>query len=106
MLVDGIGGHFGDVLRRLGLNVEGDERVRHEVVDRLEPLLPDEVLPIVEQPVVEGLVTKPEETGGGGHHRTRKGQISRLDASGSLLPADGVSTLRPRCASLAAVGFP
>lgn len=61
MLVDGVGGHFGDVLGRLGLDVEGDERVRHQVVDRLEPLLPDEVLPVVEQPVVEGLVTEPEE---------------------------------------------
>lgn len=77
MLVDGIGGHLGDVLRRPGLDVEGDERVRHQVVDRLEPLLPDEVLPIVEQPVVEGLVTKPEEMEGGGHHRTREGQIGR-----------------------------
>lgn len=66
MLVDGIGGHLGDVLRRLGLDVEGDERVRDEVVDRLEPLLPDEVLPIVEQPVVEGLVTKPS-----GHTKVR-----------------------------------
>lgn len=73
MLVDGIGGHFGNVLRRLGLDVEGDERVRHEVVDRLEPLLPDEVLPIVEQPVVEGLVTKPEHRTQGvtGHPKVR-----------------------------------
>lgn len=70
MLVDGIGGHFGDVLRRLGLDVEGDERVRHEVVDRLEPLLPDKVLPIVEQPVVEGLVSKPGETEGRARHRS------------------------------------
>lgn len=67
MLVDGIGGHLGDVLRRLGLDVEGDERVRDEVVDRLEPLLPDEVLSIVEQPVVEGLVAKPAAMGGRGH---------------------------------------
>lgn len=71
MLVDGIGGHSGDVLRRLGLDVEGDERVRHQVVDRLEPLLPNKVLPIVEQPVVEGLMAKP------GHHRTREDQIGR-----------------------------
>lgn len=76
MLVDGIGGHLGDVLRRLGLDVEGDERVRDEVVDRLEPLLPDEVLPIVEQPVVEGLVTKPAAMGGRGRRRTHKGQLS------------------------------
>lgn len=106
MLVDGIGGHFGDVLRRLGLDVERDERVRHQVVDRLEPLLPDKVLSIVEQPVVEGLLTKPEETGGRGHDRTRKGQISGFDASESLLHAEGVSTVRPRCVSLAGVGFP
>lgn len=73
VLVDGVGGHFGDVLGRFGLDVEGDERVRHQVVDRLEPLLPDEVLPVVEQPVVEGLVTEPEE--GRGH---AKGQICCL----------------------------
>lgn len=72
MLVDGIGGHFGDVLRRLGLDVEGDERVCDEVVDRLEPLLPDEVLPIVEQPVVEGLVAKPAETEGRGHRKDKQ----------------------------------
>lgn len=59
MLVDGVRGHFGNVLSSLGLDVESDEGVRHEVVDRLEPLLPDKVLPIIEQSVVEGLVTKP-----------------------------------------------
>ena len=59
VLVDGVGGHFGDVLRRLGLDVEGDEGVGHQVVDRLEPLLPDKVLPVVEQSVVEGLVPEP-----------------------------------------------
>lgn len=59
MLVDGVSGHFGDVLRRLGLNVESDEGVRHKVVDRLEPLLPDKVLSVIEQSVVEGLVPKP-----------------------------------------------
>lgn len=71
MLVDGVGGHLGDVLGRLGLDVEGDERVRDQVVDRLEPLLPDEVLPIVEQPVVEGLVSKSAETEGRGRDRRR-----------------------------------
>lgn len=75
MLVDRIGGHLGDVLRRLGLNVEGDKRVRDEVVDRLEPLLPHEVLPIVEQPVVEGLVTKPAAMEGRGR-RTQNTQRS------------------------------
>lgn len=56
MFVNGVGGHLGDVLRRLGLDVERDEGVCHEVVNRLEPLLPDKVLPIVEQSVVEGLM--------------------------------------------------
>lgn len=78
MLVDGVGGHLGDVLRRLGLDVEGDERVRDEVVDRLEPLLPDEVLPIVEQPVVEGLVTKPAAMEGRGHARVRSAGERRM----------------------------
>lgn len=58
VLVDGVSGHFGNVLRRLGLNVESDEGVCHEVVDRLEPLLSDKVLPVVKQSVVEGLVAK------------------------------------------------
>lgn len=59
MLVDGVSGHFGDVLCRLGLDVKRDESVRHKVVDRLEPLLPNKVLPIIKQSVVEGLVSKP-----------------------------------------------
>lgn len=59
VLVDGVGGHLGDVLRRLGLDIEGDERVCDQVVDRLEPLLPDKVLPIVEQSVVKSLVPEP-----------------------------------------------
>lgn len=59
MLVDGVCGHFGDVLRCLGLDVKSDERVRHEVMDGLEPLLPDKVLPIIEQSVVKSLVPKP-----------------------------------------------
>lgn len=63
VLVDGVGGHLGDVLRRLGLDVEGDEGVRHQVVDRLEPLLADKVLAVVEQSVVEGLVAEPEPEG-------------------------------------------
>lgn len=59
MLVDGVSGHFGDVLRRLGLDIKSDKRVCHKVVDRLEHLLPDKVLPVIEQSVVEGLVSKP-----------------------------------------------
>lgn len=59
MLIDGVSGHFGNVLRRLGLNVESYESVRHKVMDRLKPLLPDKVLPVIEQSVVEGLVPKP-----------------------------------------------
>lgn len=59
MLVDGVCGHLGNVLCSLGLDVKRDEGVRDEVMDGLEPLLPDKVLPIVEQSVVEGLVPKP-----------------------------------------------
>lgn len=59
MLVNRVRGHFGNVLCCLGLDIESDEGIRHEVMDRLEPLLPDKVLPIVEQSVVEGLVSKP-----------------------------------------------
>lgn len=59
VLVDGVCGHLGNVLSSLGLDVKRDERVCHEVMDGLEPLLPDKVLPIVEQSVVESLVPKP-----------------------------------------------
>lgn len=62
VLVDGVGGHLGDVLRRLGLNVERDEAVRHQVVHRLKPLLPYKVLAIVEKAVVQGLVSEPGTT--------------------------------------------
>lgn len=62
VLVDWVGCHFGYVLRRLGLDEKSDESIRHQVVDRFEPLLPDEMLPIVKQPVVERLGSKP---GGG-----------------------------------------
>lgn len=58
MLVDGVGGHFGDVLCRLGLNIEGNKGVSHKVMDRLKPLLPNKVLPVIEQSVVEGLEPK------------------------------------------------
>lgn len=64
MLVDGVCGHFGDVLRRLGLNVQSDQGVGHQVMDRLKPLLSDKVLPIVEQSVVEGLMPEPVRDGG------------------------------------------
>lgn len=33
VLVDGVGGHAGDVLSRLRLDVECDEAVRHQVMD-------------------------------------------------------------------------
>lgn len=59
MLVDGVRGHLSNVLCSLGLNVKRDERIRDEVMDRLEPLLPNKVLPVVEQSVVESLVPKP-----------------------------------------------
>lgn len=58
VLIDRVGGHFGDVLRCLGLNVKGDEGICHQVMDGLKPLLSDKVLPVIKQPVVEGLVSK------------------------------------------------
>lgn len=61
MLVDWIGGHFGYVLRCLGLDVKSDEGVRHQVVDRLKPLLTNKMLPVIKQPVVEGLGSKSGE---------------------------------------------
>lgn len=33
MLIDRVSGHLGDVLRRLGLNVESYEGIRHKVMD-------------------------------------------------------------------------
>lgn len=59
VLVDGVRGHLGNVLCSLGLDVKRDERIRDEVMDGLEPLLPDKVLPVVEQSVVESLVPEP-----------------------------------------------
>lgn len=59
MLIDRVRGHFGDVLCSLGLDVKSDEGIRHEVMDRLKPLLPNKVFPIIEQSVVEGLVSEP-----------------------------------------------
>lgn len=58
VLVDGVDGHLGDVLGGLGLDVERDQAVRHQVVDGLEALLPDKVLPIVVEAEVSGLVAE------------------------------------------------
>lgn len=88
VLVDGVDGHLGDVLRRLTeeiidvnvsvllledgfkaqrrpevshlcLDVERDEAVCDQVVDGLEPLLSDEVLPVMVEAEVSRLVPKP-----------------------------------------------
>lgn len=61
VFIDGVGGHLGDVLCCLGLDVQGDEAIRHQVMDRLKALLPHKVLPVIEQSVVQGLVPKPGE---------------------------------------------
>ena len=58
MLVDGVDGHLGDVLCGLGLDVERYQAVRHQVVDGLEALLPNKVLPIVVEAEVPGLVSE------------------------------------------------
>ena len=58
VLVDGVDGHLGDVLGRLGLDVERDQAVGHQVVDGFEALLPHKVLPVIVQPEVPGLVAE------------------------------------------------
>lgn len=52
MLVDGVGGHLGDVLGSFGLDVQSYEAVRDQVMHRLKPLLSHKVFAIVEEPVV------------------------------------------------------
>ena len=52
VFIDRIGGHLGDVLCCLGLNVECDQGIRHQVMDRLKSLIPDKVLAIIEESVV------------------------------------------------------
>lgn len=52
VFVDRVCGHFCNVLSSLGLYVECDQAIGHQVVDGLEPLLTHKVLPIMEEPVV------------------------------------------------------
>lgn len=52
MLVDGIGGHLGNVLSCFGLDVESYEAIGDQVMHRLKPLFSYKVLAIVEKPVV------------------------------------------------------
>jgi len=49
----------------LGLDVERDEAVRDQVVDGLEPLLSNKVLPVVVETEVSRLVPKPGRNEGG-----------------------------------------
>lgn len=49
----------------LCLNVERDEAVGDQVVDGLEPLLSNKVLPVVVESEVSRLVPKPRGEGGG-----------------------------------------
>ena len=96
VFIDGVGGHLGDVLCCLGLDVQGDEAIRHQVMDRLKALLPHKVLPVIEQSVVQGLVPKPGER-----------EVERVGGWGERLVSKCVCvycTLRPRCVSLAVSG--
>lgn len=61
VLVDGVDGHLRDVFRRFGLDVQRDQTVCYQVVDGLEAFLPDEMLPIVKETEVSGLIPKAEE---------------------------------------------
>ena len=61
VLVDGVGGHAGDVRRGVTLDVERDQAVRHQVVHRLKPLLTHKVLPVIKQSVVQSLITKSDQ---------------------------------------------
>lgn len=61
VFVDRVGGHLGDVLCSLGLDVECDQGICHQVMDRLKSLLPDKVLAIIEESVVQSLICEPSE---------------------------------------------
>lgn len=50
----------------LGLDVERDQAVCHQVVDGLEPLLTHKVLPVVVEAEVPGLVAEPGGSATGG----------------------------------------
>lgn len=67
----------------LGLDVEGDQAVCHQVVDGLEPLLAHKVLPIVVEAEVPGLVAEPEGSAMGGDIK-RLSIGTRVDFSGCL----------------------
>lgn len=58
VFIDGVGGHLGDVLCCLGLDVECDQPICHKVVDGLKALLPDKVFPIMVEAEVLGLISK------------------------------------------------
>lgn len=110
VLINGVGGHFGNVLRCLCLDVKSDEGVRHQVVDRLKPLLPHKVLSIIKQSVVESLMPKPGLTWR--DMKKRKGDVLRLNRFTVLIEltppcfCKGFGTLRLRCVTLAVFGSP
>lgn len=60
VLVDGVDGHLRYVFSCFGLNVQRDQTVRHQVVDRLEAFFPHKMLPIVKETEVSGLIPKAE----------------------------------------------
>lgn len=68
----------GDRRAHLGLDVECDQSVSHQVVDGLEPLLAHKVLPVVVQAEVPGLVAEP------GSVRRRLCVRTSVDISGYL----------------------
>lgn len=60
MLVYGVDGHLRYVFGSFGLDVQRDQPVCYQVVDGLETFLPDEMLPIVKETEVSGLIPKAE----------------------------------------------
>lgn len=60
VLIDGVDGHLRYVFSGFGLDVQRDQTIRYQVVNGLEALLPNKMLPIVKQTEVSGLVPKSE----------------------------------------------
>lgn len=52
VLVDGVCGHLGNVLCCLGLNIESDETVCNQIMNRLETFFSHKVLSIMKESVV------------------------------------------------------
>lgn len=71
VLIDGVCCHFGNILRSLCFYIQCYQAICNQIVDWFESFLPNKVLPIIEQPIVQGLIAKSENT------RKKRGRAER-----------------------------